>query len=65
MRKGLREVPDLTPGTRVVFLAQQSDIVTQGEQSFQESARLGLPTLSLIHIDQPEAAGQKDSLAGG
>src|SRR3546814_10994355 len=39
MRKRLREIAELAPVHRVVFLGQQADVLAQAQQPFEQSTR--------------------------
>ncbi len=56
------KLPTSRPRARVVFLAQQSDIVAQREQPVEQRPRVRKTVLQDIGIDQPEAAGEEGAL---
>src|SRR5215510_5841412 len=49
VRKGLREIADLALEMRVVFLAEQAQIIAQRDQAAEQPLGVGHPTLQ--HID--------------
>src|SRR3954468_19381932 len=62
--EGLREVADEPAGFGVVFLGEQSDVVAQREQPFEDLSGLVVPALQGVVAGQPEGAGEEGSLAG-
>ena len=63
MGEGLREIADLPLCERVVFLAQQPEIVAKPEKPVNERVGLSQPPLELIGVGKPEAAGEECPLA--
>ena len=62
MRECLREIAKLPLRRRVVFFRQQANIVAQREQTLEQGACFGIPTLQLVIIGEPEAAREKHAL---
>src|SRR5690242_2706603 len=61
----LRGVSDLSAAGRVVFLAQQPNVVAQSQQSIEQLGCLVVVADAAQRIGQPEAAGEEDALAAG
>jgi len=57
--KGLREIADLTFKMRVVFLAQQAEIVAHRDQAAEQPLGIGHPALQDIDVDQPKLQARK------
>jgi hypothetical protein len=64
MAEGLREVADQSAGLGVVLLGEESDVVAQGQQPFEDLPGLVVPSLQGVVVGEPEGAGQKGTLAG-
>src|SRR3546814_15140880 len=64
MRKRLREIAELAPVHRVVFLGQQADVIAQAQQPFEQSAGFRVPAEQDVIVGEPETAGEKGALAG-
>ena len=63
MRKGLREIAGEAFGARIVFLAQQADVVAQADETAKQPLGVVIAVLQHIDVDQPEAAGEERALA--
>ncbi len=63
MREGLRKIADQALELRIVFLAQQADIVAKPDQPPKQPLGLVESFLQNVGVDQPEAAGQERALA--
>src|SRR5215213_8205453 len=63
VRERLRKVAELHPGPRIVFFAQEAEIVTQSEQAIEQRLRFVQPALHSEDFDQPERASQEDAFA--
>jgi hypothetical protein len=63
VRKRLGKVAELDPSPRIVFFAQQSEIVAQTKQAIEQCLGFVQPALHSEDFDQPERAGQKDAFA--
>src|SRR5215510_9249468 len=64
MGECLREVAELPPRPRIVFLCQQTDIVAQREQALEQGTCFNIAMLQLVIVGQPKAARQKNTFAG-
>src|SRR3954469_135871 len=64
MAEGLREVADQSAGLGVVLLGEESDVVAQGQQPFEDLPGLVVPALEGVVVREPESAREKGSLAG-
>lgn len=62
MAERLRSVAQLTARSGVVLLAEETDIVAQGEEPLEQGARLPEGADGAQRVDHPEAAGQKGAL---
>ncbi len=56
------KLPTSRFSARVVFLAQQADVVAQRQQPVEQAARILPALLQDIGVDQPEAAGEERAL---
>src|SRR5215475_3450574 len=63
MGERLREIADQPSRLRIVFFAQQADIIAQLEQAIEQRPRIMQSALQHIGINQPEAASQESPLA--
>jgi hypothetical protein len=50
MRERLREIAELSPRLRIVFLCEQADIVAQREQALEQGACFGVSLLQLVIV---------------
>ena len=64
MRKRLRKVTNLQPGFGIIFFAEETDIVTQCEQTVKQGVCFCDTTLHLVHVDEPETAREKNPFSG-
>src|SRR5919201_3407456 len=64
VRERLREVSEQAPGLRVVFLREQTHVVRERQEPFEQRMRLRVPAEKLVAVDEPEGAREKDTLAG-
>src|ERR1700727_1249522 len=58
----LRHVADKPAVARIILFTEQPDVVTQGEQPFEQLGRFLVPAPQLQRVRQPEAARQEGSL---
>lgn len=65
MAECLRGVAELSFGDGVPFLAEQSDVVAQGEEAVEQGGCLGLPSGAVEGVDKPEGTGEEHAFAGG
>src|SRR5579872_1860532 len=63
MREGLRKISDLSAKDRVVFLAQQAETVTEGENAIDQPVRIFPASLQNVDFGEPQATGEKHALA--
>src|SRR5215470_11007045 len=63
MREGLREIPDQAAGAEIVFLAEQADIIAQGQQPIEKPSSLLETALENVGVDETKAAGQECALS--
>src|SRR5438552_15315723 len=61
MRERLREVAEEPARFRVVLLREQSDVVAEAEQAFQQRKRVLAFAGEHERLDHPEAARQEDA----
>src|SRR4029079_18626250 len=64
MRKGLREIADQPAAARLVFFAQEPDIVPQRQKMTEQLQRLLAAAQHQIGVGEPEAAREEHALAG-
>ncbi len=62
---GLRGVSELPFLADVPFLAEQANVVAQGQESFEKFGGLCTAAGAQESVDEPEGAGEKDALAAG
>src|SRR5690242_4487766 len=60
--ESLRKVAEQTVSFRVVLLGDQTDVVREPEQTFEQRVRLVVPAEELETVDEPERARQEDAL---
>ena len=63
MAQRLREIAQHAPGTEIVFFRQKADIVAAFQKPFEQVHRAGAVAHQHVIVHEPEAAGQKCSLA--
>jgi hypothetical protein len=56
----LGKVAELHPGLRIVFFAQESEVIAQSEQAIEQCLGFVQLALQCEDLDQPERAGQED-----
>src|SRR6185312_4214432 len=61
----LRGVPELALGHGVVLLAEQAEVVAQGEQPFEQRLRLAGSPDAVQRVSKPERARQENTLRAG
>ena len=64
MRKGLREIADLSPRMGIVFLREEADVVPKRQQALEEDGCFGVAVLQRVIVGKPEAAGKKYAFVG-
>jgi hypothetical protein len=64
MAERLRKISEHAPGTRVVFLGEQTEIILQREQALEKHLRIVETPLQDVIVRQPEAASSECALAG-
>src|ERR1700676_1676365 len=60
--ESLRKIADQPAAARIIFLAQEADIVAHTYQSIKQTARFVPSVLQHIGIDQQKTAGKKRPL---
>ena len=61
VRERLGKVAELHPSPRIIFFAQESEIVAQTKQAIEQRLGFVQPALHSENFDQPERAGQEDA----
>src|SRR5271163_1295143 len=59
MRERLRKIADQALEVRIVFFAQQADIVAQPDQPSEQLFSFAEALLQYVDVDQPETAGEE------
>src|SRR3954469_4355452 len=62
VREGLWKVCDEAFDLQVVLLRQEAKVGSQCEQALEQRSRILVAALQNVIVDQPEAAGEKNSL---
>ena len=65
MAEGLRGVAEVATGGRVVLLAEEADVVAQGEEAFEQVDCLIGAADAVECICEPEGGGEKAAFASG
>src|SRR6516162_1736402 len=62
--ESLREVPELPFTDRIVFLRQQTEIVSERKQALEQRDRIIAAANQCQAVGEPEAAGEKNAFTG-
>src|SRR6476659_5301801 len=63
MRERLRKIAEVAPARGVVLLGQQTHVIAELEQSFEQTHGVVVAPDQDVRIDEPEAASQERALA--
>src|SRR5215211_5470630 len=63
MREGLREIADKPARTRIIFLAQEAEIVAEAEQPLEQLLRIVDAAEQHVGVREPKTAGEERALA--
>ena len=65
MTIGLRKIAEHASGQRIELFSEQTHVIAAREQPIEELLGFGVSALQYVIVDQPKAARQKSSFAGG
>ena len=60
----MRKVADQPTRSRIIFFAQQTDVIAKADQALEQVDRVRSAILHHINVRKPEAAGEKRAFSG-